>query len=67
MGALRITPCDGRELRRRLLDEYSIEMPITGWRDQRYARLSVQGYTTQEDIDRLIEGLATLIPQVATE
>ena len=66
MGGLRISPCDGRELKRRLLDEYSIEIPITGWRDQRYVRLSVQGYTTQSDIDRLIEGLATLIPQVAT-
>lgn len=66
MGALPIPDCDARALKQRLYDEFSIEIPITGWHDHRYVRVSVQGYTTKSDIDKLIEGLTTLLPQVAT-
>jgi len=34
-----------------------IEIPLTGWQDQRYARLSVQGYNTKADVDCLIDAV----------
>jgi isopenicillin-N epimerase len=65
MGVLRLTPCDTRALYRRLNTEYDIEIPIGQWNGLCFARLSVQGYNTREDIDRLLAALAELLPQVA--
>ena len=64
MGGLPIPACDGRLLKSRLKEDYSIEIPIVGWKDQRYVRLSVQGYTTRDDVDTLINGIKELLPQV---
>ena len=41
-------------LRRRLLDESRIEVPVTTHRGRVFVRLSVQGYNTAEDIAQLL-------------
>jgi isopenicillin-N epimerase len=53
-------------LKRRLYDEYKIEVPLTEWHDRQFIRISIQGYNTQEDIDALVSALEKLLPQVAT-
>jgi isopenicillin-N epimerase len=65
MALLPIPPCDGQALKRRLLAEYGCELPITGHGEQQFLRVSVQGYNCHEDIDRLVEGLRVLLPQVS--
>jgi len=44
-----------------LRDEYQIEMPMIDWqgRDQRVkiARISVQGYTSQEEVDAFVDAV----------
>jgi selenocysteine lyase/cysteine desulfurase len=35
------------------------------WQDHKLIRLSVQGYNTPSDTDRLIEALRILLPQVS--
>ncbi len=52
-------------LKRRLYDEYKIEVPLIQWQDRQFIRISVQGYNTQEDIDTLVKALHLLLPQVA--
>lgn len=49
-------------LKRRLWEEYQVEAPITEWRDQFLVRVSVQAYNSARDIDRLLAGLAQLLP-----
>ncbi len=66
MAILPIPPCDAAALKRRLLDEHSIELPITGYGEQRFLRISVQGYTARADIDALVAALATLLPELST-
>ncbi len=51
-------------LKSRLYDEFKIEIPLIQWRDSQFARISVQGYNTQEDIDALVKALQFLLPQV---
>ncbi|MFQ5341547.1 MAG: aminotransferase class V-fold PLP-dependent enzyme [Anaerolineae bacterium] len=47
----------------RLYEEYCVEVPCVQWNEQQFIRVSVQGYNTQADIDRLIVALEHLIPQ----
>jgi isopenicillin-N epimerase len=49
------------DLKRRLLEEYRIQVPCLQWGDRQLIRLSIQGYNTRTDIDALIEALAALL------
>jgi isopenicillin-N epimerase len=52
-------------LKRRLYDEYKIEVPLIQWQDKQFVRVSVQGYNSQADLDVLLNALKILLPQVA--
>ena len=65
MALLPLPTCDARALKRRLHDEYDIEIPVTGHDDHLFLRISVQGYNTREDVDTLVAALAGLLPEVA--
>jgi isopenicillin-N epimerase len=47
-------------LKNRLYDEYRIEIPVYDWNGSKLIRISVQGYNTQRDIDKLIRALSEL-------
>jgi selenocysteine lyase/cysteine desulfurase len=48
---------DGRQLARRLLDVHGIEVPCSVHEDRQFVRVSVQGYTTDEDLAALERAL----------
>lgn len=52
---------DLRGLKNRLYEEYRIEVPCIEWNKRQFLRISVQGYNTREDIDRLISALERLL------
>jgi isopenicillin-N epimerase len=62
MVAVPLPPVDAVELMRRLYDEYRVEVPITAHGERPLIRVSVQGYNTVGDIDRLLDALAALLP-----
>lgn len=49
---------DGAALKQWLYDEHLVEVPVFKWNDRQTLRVSVQGYTSQSEIDRLIDALA---------
>ena len=51
------------EIQEQLLQQYRIEIPGIQWNDENFIRLSVQGYSTQEDMDTLVEALGVLLPK----
>ena len=53
---------DLSELKNRLYSDYKIEIPCIEWEYQHYLRLSVQGYNTIDDIDKLVVALQVLLP-----
>ena len=55
---------DAAQLKRRLYDEFRVELPITQLDDRQFVRISIQGYNTKEDVDALMDALSTLLPQV---
>jgi len=61
MIAAPLPPVDGRELKRRLYDDYRIEVPITNWPGRQLIRVSFQGYNSEDDLDRLNDALRELL------
>jgi isopenicillin-N epimerase len=66
MATMPLPPCDTAALKQRLYDDYLIEIPATGWGEVPCLRVSVQGYNTRSDIERLLEAVRTLLPTVLT-
>ncbi len=60
MATLPLPPCDAVALKKRLYDAFQIELPVMVWHDRPYLRVSVQGYNTRADVDRLVTALAQL-------
>ena len=58
---------DLNELKNKLYEEYKIEIPCVEWRNQHFLRISVQGYNTSEDIDRLVRALTELLPDMVVD
>jgi isopenicillin-N epimerase len=54
MVAIPVPAQDPQALRQRLYEENRIEIPVTTHAGQVFVRLSVQGYNTADDIDRLL-------------
>lgn len=52
---------DPLEMKRRLYDDYRIEIPLTAFGDQPMIRVSFQGYNTRQDLDALIAALQHLL------
>ncbi len=51
-------------LKKMLYDEYKIEIPCIEWNGRHYIRLSVQGYNSEGDVDRLIHALNVSVPEL---
>ncbi|WKZ37899.1 MAG: aminotransferase class V-fold PLP-dependent enzyme [Anaerolineales bacterium] len=47
--------------KRRLYDEFRIEIPLIDWQGNKLLRLSVQGYNSKSDMDRLLGALSVLL------
>jgi isopenicillin-N epimerase len=45
----------------RLWEQWKIEVPITSWNGQRFVRVSIQAYNTEQDIERLVQALTELL------
>jgi isopenicillin-N epimerase len=66
MGIGPLTPVkDPAVLSKRLYDEYRIVIPIIPRQERLFARISVQAYTTQSDIDTLVRAMEHLLPELA--
>jgi isopenicillin-N epimerase len=60
MASLPLPLCDPKKLQQQLLDRYRIEIPIITWNERPFARISVQGYNTQADVETLVAALEAL-------
>ena len=58
MVAIPVVRQDPELLRRRLFEESRIEVPVTTHDGQVFVRVSVQGYNTPQDIERLLGAAA---------
>jgi isopenicillin-N epimerase len=53
------------DFKKRLYDEYRVEIPCVQWGDQQFIRISIQGYNTEADVDVLLSALEALLVESA--
>jgi len=64
MAVALLPDVDVVELKRRLYDEFLVELPVHRFADQPMLRVSIAMYTVESDIDAPVDALATLLPQL---
>ena len=65
MGVAPLPPSNLVELKKRLYDEYRIEVPLIEWNGMHLIRVSIQAYNNVSDADALLDALNSLLPQLA--
>jgi hypothetical protein len=64
LGAIRLPDrTDLSALGKILRDEYAIEIPLIYWHSAKLARLSVQVYTTQAELDTFVDAVMKHAPE----
>jgi isopenicillin-N epimerase len=58
MVAIPVPHRDAESLRRSLFEQSHIEVPVTQHAGQTFVRISVQGYNTEDDLQRLLDAPA---------
>jgi isopenicillin-N epimerase len=54
---------DAPTIKKRLYDEFHVEIPANGWGDAPSLRISVQGYNTRDDVERLLSAVRNVLTQ----
>jgi isopenicillin-N epimerase len=60
MAAMPIPECDPGEVHKVLFERYGIEIPVYRWQDRCIARVSVQGYNSRPQMDKLVSALSEI-------
>lgn len=60
MFTMPIPPCDAEAVKIRLYDDYGVEVPVVRWKNGEGLRVSIQGYNTRDDLERLYRALAEI-------
>ena len=61
MASIKINYKDSKELYKKLYKTYNIQVPIFKWKDSLFLRISMQGYNSMDDIDKLIYALKEIL------
>lgn len=61
MAAMPIPECDPPEVHKTLFERYGIEIPVYRWQDRCIARVSVQGYNSRPQMDKLVSALGEIL------
>ncbi|MFN0190433.1 MAG: aminotransferase class V-fold PLP-dependent enzyme [Aestuariivirga sp.] len=64
MVSMPVPDCDPVALQKALYDQFAIEIPCFKWKNHTIVRLSVQGYNSPAQMDRLVDALQVLLPRL---
>ena len=63
MCTIQVPDGDPLALQRTLRETWHIEIPVMTWNNQRYIRISIQGYNSPADVERLLTALHAIFVQ----
>ncbi|GLV59919.1 aminotransferase class V [Dictyobacter sp. S3.2.2.5] len=65
MCSVQLPDGDAASLQRQLREQWRIEIPVMVWNGQRFIRISIQGYNSPADVERLLTALRTIFADSA--
>jgi isopenicillin-N epimerase len=60
MCSIQLPAGDAPALQKCLREQWNIEIPLIAWNNQRFIRISIQGYNSPADVERLLIALQTI-------
>lgn len=48
-------------MKKRLIEEFRVEIPLIRWKDKQFIRISIQGYNDENDVDALLAALEVVL------
>lgn len=60
MISIPVPQCNVTILKKQLLEEFNIEIPVIKWKNKCFVRISIQIYNTQKEANKLIKAIATI-------
>ncbi|GCE20635.1 aminotransferase class V-fold PLP-dependent enzyme [Dictyobacter kobayashii] len=60
MCSIQLPAGDAAALQRSLREQWRIEIPVIAWNNQRFMRISIQGYNSPTDVEHLLTALRTI-------
>ncbi|MEI7771853.1 MAG: aminotransferase class V-fold PLP-dependent enzyme [Chloroflexales bacterium] len=61
LAAVPLPPCDIKEVKARLWDDFQVEVPLVEWGGRQFVRVSIQAYNSPADVDRLVGALGEIL------
>ena len=61
MFTVKLPVADSLAFKTALYDRFKVEVPAIQWQGEQYLRVSIQGYNTLADVDRLLTGIGVLL------
>ena len=60
MISIPVPQCNVTILKKQLLEEFNIEIPVIKWKNKCFVRISIQIYNTQKEANQLIKAIAII-------
>ena len=61
MASIPLPIKDANSFKNKLLEKYSIQVPVFKWEEQIYLRYSIQAYNSENDLEKLFLALKELL------
>ena len=62
MATVPLPPCEAPKIKAQLYERFRVEVPVSEWQGRPYLRVSIQGYNTLADVERLLAALQATLP-----
>ena len=66
MASFMFPPCQPKDVQRRIFARYGVEVPLMPWNGRVLLRVSIQGYNSWDDVERLRQALAEVLPELGS-
>ena len=62
MASVALPPAiDLAKMKKRLIEDFRVEIPLIRWNGRQFIRISIQGYNDERDVDALLAALEVVL------
>ena len=61
MATIPLPALDANDFKKKLMETYHIQLPVYEWEGKTYLRYSIQGYNSEDDLEKLLIAVKALL------